>query len=128
MYYFSWAASATVPLWFSHHQVPLPTLLPQLWASALFIGAYSRDEPGLVKIDATWWENDGLVNTRSMAGPTLDSPDRIVSGHNLPQRGVWNHQGTLSGWDHMDLVGIGTLRDTNDWYLNLAWSLADLPP
>ncbi len=128
VYYFSWAASATVPIWPSHHQVPLPTMLPQLWASALLIGAYTRDEPGWVSIDAGWWENDGLVNTRSMAGPTLDSPDRIVSGDGPPQRGVWNHRGTLAGWDHMDIVGIGTLRDTDDWYLRLARSLADLPP
>ncbi len=128
VYYFSWAASATVPLWPSHHQVPLPTMLPQLWTSALFIGAYTHDEPGRVKIDASWWENDGLVNTRAMAGPTLDSPDRIVSDRGPPQRGVWNYQGALAGWDHMDLVGIGTLRDTNDWYLRLARSLADLPP
>jgi triacylglycerol lipase len=128
VYYFSWAASATVPLWPSHHQVPLPTMLPQLWTSALFIGAYTHDEPGRVKIDESWWENDGLVNTRAMAGPTLDSPDQIVSDHGPPQRGVWNYQGALAGWDHMDLVGIGTLRDTNDWYLRLARSLADLPP
>ncbi len=128
VYYFSWAASATAPLGFAHHQVPLPTMLPQLWASALFIGAYTQDEPDQVRIDASWWENDGLVNTRSMAGPTLDSPDRIEAGHNPPQRGVWNYRGALSGWDHMDLIGIGTLRDTDDWYLRLARSLADLPP
>lgn len=103
-------------------------MLPQLWASALFIGAYTRDEPGHVRIDARWWENDGLVNTRSMAGPTLGSPDRIVSGDGPPQRGVWSHRGTLSGWDHMDLVGSVTLREVGDWYLRLARSLADLPP
>jgi triacylglycerol lipase len=128
VYYFSWGAAATAPVWPFDHQVPLPTMLPQLWASALFIGAYTRAEPGHVRIDASWWENDGLVNTRSMAGPTLDSPDRIVAGDGPPRRGVWNHRGTLAGWDHMDLVGIGTLRDTNDWHLRLARSLADLPP
>jgi triacylglycerol lipase len=128
VYYFSWGASATRPLWPSRHQVPLPTMLPQLWASALFIGAYARDEPGHVRIDANWWENDGLVNTRSMAGPTLDSPDRIVSDRGPPQRGVWNHRGVLAGWDHLDIMGIGTLRDVGDWYLRLAGALADLPP
>lgn len=128
VYYFSWAASATVPLWLSGHQIPLPTMLPQLWASALFIGAYTRDEPGQVRIDASWWENDGLVNTRVMAGPTLDSPDRIVNHPDPPQRGVWNYQGVLTGWDHMDIVGIGTTRQVGDWYLRLARSLADLLP
>jgi len=128
VYYFSWGAAATTPVWPFGHQIPLPTMLPQLWASALFIGAYTRDQPNHVRIDARWWENDGLVNTRSMAGPTLDSPDRIVTGQNPPQRGVWNDQGVLAGWDHMDVVGIGTLRDTNDWYLRLAQALADLPP
>ncbi len=128
VYYFSWGAAATAQVWPFDHQVPVPTMLPQLWATSLFIGAYTRDEPGRVKIDASWWENDGLVNTRAMAGPTLDSPDRIVSDHDPPQRGVWNFRGVLAGWDHMDMVGIGTLRDTNDWYLRLARSLADLPP
>ena len=128
VYYFSWGASATVPLWSSHHQVPLPTMLPQLWATALFVGAYTRDEPGRVVIDASWWENDGLVNTRSMAGPTLDSADRIIPWRGQPQPGAWNYRGVLSGWDHMDIVGIGTTREVGDWYLRLAKSLADLPP
>ncbi len=128
VYYFSWATSATVPVWPSQHQIPRPTLLPQLWASALFIGAYTRDEPGHVVIDASWWENDGLVNTRSMAGPTLDSPDRIAPARDQPQPGIWNNRGVLTGWDHMDIVGIGTIRDVSGWYLRLARSLADLPP
>jgi triacylglycerol lipase len=128
VYYFSWATSATVPVWPSRHHVPRPTMLPQLWATALFVGAYTRDEPGLVAIDDGWWENDGLSNTRSMAGPTLDSPDRIVSYSGQPQRGVWNYRGVLSGWDHMDILGIGTVRDVGDWYLRLARSLTDLPP
>ena len=45
-----------------------------------------------------------------------------------PQRGLWNDQGVLAGWDHMDIVGIGTLRDVRNWYLRLARTLADLPP
>jgi len=68
-----------------------------------------------------------VVNTRSMAGPTLDTVDRIVPWRNPPQPGVWNHHGVLSGWDHMDIVGIGTTREVGDWYLQLAKSLADLP-
>ncbi len=63
-----------------------------------------------------------------MAGPTLDSPDRIVNHPDPPQRGVWNYQGVLTGWDHMDIVGIGTTRQVGDWYLRLARSLADLLP
>lgn len=127
VYYFSWAAAATTPFWPSGHQVPLPTMLPQLWGTALLIGSYTRDQPGQVVIDASWWENDGVVNTRSMAGPTLDSPDRIISSAGQPQPGVWNAHGVLAGWDHLDLVGIGALRDTNGWYLRLAKSLAALP-
>ena len=128
VYYVSWATSATVPLWPSRHQIPRPTMLPQLWITALFIGAHTRDKPGDVRIDASWWENDGLVNTRSMAGPTLNSSDRIVTYSDPPQRGVWNYRGVLIGWDHMDIIGIGTVRDIRGWYLSLARSLADLPP
>jgi triacylglycerol lipase len=128
VYYFSWATSATVPLGPTGHQVPRPTLLPQLWLAALFIGAYTRDQPGHVRIDASWWENDGLVNTRSMAGPTLGSPDRIADYRHPPQRGAWNYRGVLAGWDHMDIIGIGTTRDVGGWYRSLARALADLPP
>ena len=127
VYYFSWATSATVPAWPSRYQIPQPTLLPQFWGAALFIGSYTRNEPGLVVIDERWWENDGMVNTRSMAGPTLDAADRIIPWRNPPSPGVWNHHGVLSGWDHMDIVGIGTTREVGDWYLRLAKSLADLP-
>ncbi len=111
----------------SRYQIPRPTLLPQFWGTALFIGSYTRNEPGLVVIDEHWWENDGVVNTRSMAGPTLDAADRIVPWRSPPQPGVWNDRGILSGWDHMDIVGIGTTREVGDWYLRLAKSLADLP-
>jgi triacylglycerol lipase len=128
VYYFSWSAAATAPLWPTQRQVPLPTMQPPLWGTALFIGAYSRDQPGHVVIDAGWWENDGVVNTRSMAGPTLGSSDRIVSSAGQPQPGVWNQQGVLAGWDHLDVVGIGTTRDINGWYLRLAQALAALPP
>ena len=127
VYYFSWATSATVPAWPSRYQIPQPTLLPQFWGTALFIGSYTRHEPGLVVIDEHWWENDGVVNTRSMAGPTLDAADRIIPWRNPLHPGVWNHRGVLSGWDHMDIVGIGTTRDVGDWYRRLAKSLADLP-
>ena len=127
VYYFSWATSATVPAWPSRYQIPRPTLLPQFWGTALFIGSYTRNEPGLIVIDEHWWENDGVVNTRSMAGPTLDAADRIVPWRSPPQPGVWNDRGILSGWDHMDIVGIGTTREVGDWYLRLAKSLADLP-
>jgi triacylglycerol lipase len=128
VYYFSWATSATVPVWPSRRHIPLPTLLPQFWASALFVGAYTREEPGFVAIDASWWENDGVVNTRSMAGPTLGSSDRIVPYRDPSLRGVWNDRGVLSGWDHMDIVGIGTVRDVDGWHLRRARELVDLPP
>jgi triacylglycerol lipase len=128
VYYFSWATSATVPLWPSRHHVPLPTMQLRFWANALFMGAYTRDEPGLVVIDARWWENDGMVNTRSMAGPTLGSSDRIVPYRDPPRRGVWNDRGVLSGWDHLDIVGVRTVRDVDGWYVRRARELADLPP
>lgn len=127
VYYFSWSTSATVPAWPSRRHIPYPTLLPQFWGTALFMGSYTRHEPGLVIIDERWWENDGVVNTRSMAGPTLDAVDRIIPWRGLLQPGVWNDRGVLAGWDHMDIVGIGTIREVSDWYLRLAKSLADLP-
>jgi len=59
---------------------------------------------GQAALDSSWWPNDGVVNTRSMAGPSTDA---ILSFDGTPKKGVWNHMGTLEGWDHSEIIGIG---------------------
>ena len=120
-------------------RVPAWGMNPNLVSLSHFLGSYTRNEPGGVAIDRTWWPNDGLVNTRSMAGPTLGSSDRIVShsdaeaGELMP--GVWNFMGVLESVDHVDIIGVDPLRRSRpegsrsllEWYASLAELLASLP-
>lgn len=94
---------------------------------ALQMGSYTRNEAGHVVIDKTWWKNDGVVNTCSMAGPHLGSSDVIVNYSGTLQSGRWHYMGLLESTDHMEIVGIGTLWNPTNWYVNWAKFLANLP-
>lgn len=69
------------------------------------------DANGRIPIDSSWWPNDGIVNSRSMDGPKSGRktsnivPYDHARGDKLP-KGVWNHMGTLYGWDHFDITGL----------------------
>ncbi|MEW6735859.1 MAG: lipase [Acidobacteriota bacterium] len=127
VYYFSVATEATFEEIFTRHEVPEITMDPLLTISAFFMGAYTRNEPGQVVIDRSWWKNDGVVNTISMVGPTVGSTDRIISYNGVPQLGKWNYLGLVDSYDHIDIVGINTLRNIKDIYRNLAVFLGQLP-
>jgi triacylglycerol lipase len=91
-----------------------------------FMGAHTKHKPGHVPVDPTWWPNDGLVNTNSMAGPTVNSTDVIVPFDGEVQRGRWHALDVLNTVDHLQVVGFGS-RDVRPLYRNLAAFLASLP-
>lgn len=109
VYYYSWADNATWTGLFTGYEYPDATMLPIFQPFATFMGSYTRDDPEHVVIDSTWWENDGVVNTNSMAGPTLNSTDVIIDYDGNSQIGKWNYMGEKSGWDHADIIGIDLL-------------------
>jgi triacylglycerol lipase len=123
VFYFSWATRSTInrPILGC---VPRPTTFPPFLATSAFMTHY-RGNHG-VPADA-WWPNDGVVNTVSMDGPRLGSTDSIVSFGQEAQPGVWNYMGLMDGYDHADIIGIGTIRDVRDWYRRLADRLGALP-
>jgi len=49
-----------------------------------------------------WWENDGIVNTCSMDGPSLGRQAQIVE-YSEPVAGQWNFMGTLKPLDHLQV-------------------------
>jgi len=103
VFYFSWSTAKTLS---DHegHQIPAPKMT-FLWRDgARFMGRTLRSGDGQVGIDASWWRNDGAVNTRSMAGPSTDTRTTFDG---TPRRGIWNHMGVLEGWDHSEILGIG---------------------
>ena len=128
LYYLSWATEATYrdPLSGTH----LPEIgVPGPMASiARFIGSYSREDDTDLPIDSSWWQNDGIVNTNSMDGPTLGSTDTVRRFSGTPVPGQWNYMGLLESVDHLDIIGIPTAdNDLKRWYLSLAALLASLP-
>ncbi|MBN1412717.1 MAG: triacylglycerol lipase [Spirochaetales bacterium] len=138
VYYFSWAADTS-------ETGPEGTRIPGFWTNPFirdgtqFMGRYIRNVPGKVLLDESWWPSDGVVNTCSMDGPTLDSDDRIVVWNNSgehPEPGVWNFLGTLPDTDHIDIIGIcfpvnyapSGFHSLVDFYIWNARLLASLPP
>ncbi|HZK83755.1 MAG TPA: lipase [Desulfosporosinus sp.] len=131
VYYYSWANDATWKAWFTGYQYPDVTMLPIFQPFATYMGSYTRNDSGHVVINSAWWENDGVVNTNSMAGPTVGSTDSIVNYNGTSQIGKWNYMGEKSGWDHADIIGIDLsdalgLSNINSFYSSIATTLSSL--
>jgi triacylglycerol lipase len=74
-------------------------IVPSLFQRGM--GSYTQFAPGRVRIDSTWFANDGVVNTVSMRGPA-GHPLREFDGRSLP--GTWNFMGDYRGYDHFDVL------------------------
>ncbi len=66
------------------------------------MGAYTQAAPGRVPVDASWFQNDGVVNTVSMKAPA-GHPVREYDGNSV--RGSWNYIKTYQPYDHFDIIG-----------------------
>jgi triacylglycerol lipase len=126
VYYFSWATKQTSRNPLSGRQMPDPGMNFLIYSQAAWTGGWG--------IDPSWWPNDGIVSTRSMAGPTLGSSDLIVPYSGQPQPGVWNFMGVLGSCDHLDVIGILNSRvrpagssGLPEFYAAIAALLASLP-
>ncbi|WP_346836715.1 RICIN domain-containing protein [Microbulbifer sp. SAOS-129_SWC] len=120
VYYFSYSTQSTFKGLFTQKQYPgAATFLPFM-PQSLFMGQYKNSNLG---VDASWFANDSVVNTNSMVAP-MGAPRQEYNG--LPVPGVWQHMPNKSGWDHLDVVGLFTLKDINPMYLNQAEILESL--
>jgi triacylglycerol lipase len=133
VYYFSWAADDSEKAPLGNSYLPRSGMNLALLPSAVAIGRYHSTDTstGTGPFDASWWPNDGVVNHRSMAGPRLQSKDRIIAAAQLLapdyQAGTWYYMGTRQSWDHLDMVGLQTRHDFKTFYLQIARQLAALP-
>ncbi|NHZ41289.1 esterase/lipase family protein [Massilia aquatica] len=66
------------------------------------MGSYTMAGFGRVPVDASWFGNDGVVNTVSMRAPN-GHPVRDYNG--TPVRGSWNFLQNYKGYDHFDMIG-----------------------
>lgn len=105
IYYFSIACIDTHESIITHHQVPDKNMDPILVKSAYLIGKYENNTPGEVKVDKTWWKNDGVVSLISAISPNVGSADKAVKYNGTPQKGVWNYLGANKSIDHIEVVG-----------------------
>ena len=120
VYYFSWETEATYDLF--GVQAPEITMLAPFHPGAWFMGSYTRNGA----LDSSWFKNDGVVNTRSMKGPTLNSTDAIINFTGTQQPGKWQRMGLKKSWDHADIIG-HTFWPINDFYRDYADLVASLP-
>ncbi len=140
IYYFSWATEESINSKLNGWYLPELQMNPFLKTPAFFLGSYTDNKEAQIKtenpvVDKTWWENDGIVNTNSMDGPSLNSTDTIVSYSGNPVKGIWNYMGKLSSIDHGDIIGIMAapvdipdgFETLTDWYAAQCRLLLGLP-
>ncbi|MDS0527374.1 lipase [Clostridium sp. SHJSY1] len=104
IYYFSISCSNTHKDLFSNYQIPNINMHPLMIKSSIAMGRYTQDEPNKVKVDSSWWENDGLVPLISAIAPHEGSTDKIVNYNGNPQIGVWNYMGNIDNIDHLEVI------------------------
>ncbi|MFH1853354.1 MAG: lipase [Candidatus Neomarinimicrobiota bacterium] len=112
IYYFSYATTSTRRDSARNRYVPDRDMSLTYQANARLLGSLQLFWSDGSATDSTWFENDGMVNTVSMRGPTtgLNGPDPIAvynpSESLIP--GQWYFMGKLD-FDHKQLVGHGLL-------------------
>lgn len=125
--YFSWVTLASTPGLVTGWHYPIPSL-----EKVMTLASYPYPRPlppgmgnvygdsafGAVHYDKTWWANDGVVPSYYMNAPIGESSEKYVGQATHP--GQWYSLGTMNGWDHLDIVGLMTLRDPRPFYRNQA--------
>tara|TARA_B100000424_G_scaffold128072_1_gene96926 strand:+ start:131 stop:1333 length:1203 start_codon:yes stop_codon:yes gene_type:complete len=80
IYYFSFVFSATSKDELTGYHLPNKDVFLLIRSRAKLLGSKIVFKSDGSETDSTWWENDGIVNVRSMKGPTSgqNGPDPIV--------------------------------------------------
>ncbi|MBR4444569.1 MAG: hypothetical protein IKS37_01555 [Solobacterium sp.] len=124
VYYFSVPCCATT-MQEDGTQAPDKSMEPLFKMRSRQIGCYTGKTKGGFVIDASWQENDGLVNTVSSIAP-LHAPKKPLDPDHI-EPGIWNVFPTLHE-DHMWLQGgLVHTHDIRDFYLNLLQIIEKTP-
>ena len=125
VYYFAVPCSATEPA--GGVQRPIRAIMePMFCRTSIQMGSYTGSTAGGFSIDASWQENDGLVNTVSAGAPLCAPAAPYDPGRIRP--GVWQVMPAFRG-DHMSLQG-GMMKKSRirPFYRELLSMLDGLPP
>ena len=122
VYYQSWATEATARGFTSEKHKASVTMTPLFMLAAKHMGSYGDDRE--------WYQNDGIVNTISMMGPSTSTIHEYT--HRLKQ-GQRMFRGTRPLMDHFDIIGLFNLDPFSgfdgqlmDWYQEMAEELVEL--
>ncbi len=99
VYYFSYASYATKQKEGSPYHYPDDRMSWRFWSLALLMGRF-------MDVDSTWYENDGVVNTVSMWGPSTGEKgaEPLKDFDGVPVPGVWQKMEKLH-MDHGTVIG-----------------------
>ena len=101
VHYFSYSTYSTKKATSSDKHFPDWTMNADLWLAGTLLGTLS-------KMDSTWYENDGIVNTISMNYPKkrngTEEPNCEFNNKSIP--GCWQQMGRLH-IDHHQVIGHG---------------------
>ena len=133
VFYFSYTFSATSKNKVTGYHTPNKDVFLLIRSRAKLLGSRIVFTNSGDETDSTWWENDGIVNSRSMRGPTTgrNGPDRIVKYQTSEPliRGQWYAFKPIK-LDHYQSVGHMISREKRSLldsiYLDhakLLWSL-----
>ncbi len=134
IYYFSFVFSATKKNKSTGYHVPNKDAFLLIRSRAKLLGSKILFKTDGTETDSTWWENDGIVNTRSMKGPTSgqNGPDPIVPylESDPLMQGQWYTFDTIN-LDHYQSVGHMLSKEKrlmlDSIYINHANLLSSLP-
>ena len=134
IFYFSFVFSATSKDELTGYHIPNKDVFLLIRSRSKLLGSKIIFKSDGTETDSTWWENDGIVNLRSMRGPTsgIYGPDPITSIKNLDSliRGQWYVFDTIN-LDHYQSVGhmLPEVKrgELNLRYINHAKLLLSLP-
>jgi triacylglycerol esterase/lipase EstA (alpha/beta hydrolase family) len=132
IYYFSISCLDTHEDPLTKHQIPNINMDPLLLKSSTFMGQYTTTTGAQVKVDSSWWPNDGIVSVISAIAPHQGSKDKIVNydPDSTPEKGVWNYMGVIDDVDHIEVVSQDNpiYREVlQDKFIDLAKMLNQLP-
>ncbi|HEX6708357.1 MAG TPA: hypothetical protein VF169_26725 [Albitalea sp.] len=128
--YFSVSTDSSTRGWltgWSYPNVDTNALL-FLFVGPGWMGNFMPDARPFAPVDpASWWPNDGVVNTVSHKAPTwaMNAAGGIharpvvikdLSHGGTPQAGAWNWKGLMGGSDHFDIIGWTLFFDSVGWY------------
>ena len=117
IYYFSVPCSSTKDSGNGIHRPQRKITDPFFVRRSAQIGCYSGTTKGGTVIDASWHENDGLVNTISAKAP-FGEPQQKLDRNNI-RPGIWNVFPVFHG-DHMMIHGgLTRKKDVRGLYLKM---------